>query len=258
MGEAKRRKAVGTYSTDVKVHPFYHVTTPENLPLILEGGFKDHAATRGILDIITHQFEPGVWLADVPPITAISVDQYFGHSDEAWIEVMATEEFYWQHMRGNEWQEESWPLRQWLIPAVAVNTLPRREIPLVEVLAMRIANDTTEHHRFYTADILREQIETELVDGVRERWRAALETAANNLTHLQCRRGHPMKGPEFERALADWRKQIEEMEKSPDPQKRATAEANRMLLETMLDPRTDEMIRQRLEEKLGPPKSRGN
>jgi hypothetical protein len=50
----------------------YHVTTPEKLPLILKDGFKDHAAAKGVPGIvITHRFEPGVWLADVPPITAI-------------------------------------------------------------------------------------------------------------------------------------------------------------------------------------------
>ena len=58
----------------MKACPLYHVTTPEILPLILEGGFKDHPSRKGIPGlIVTHQFEPGVWLADVPPITVISV-----------------------------------------------------------------------------------------------------------------------------------------------------------------------------------------
>jgi hypothetical protein len=56
--------------------PLYHVTAPKNVPLILRDGFRDNAARKGAGDIATYQFDPGVWLADVPPITAISVDQF--------------------------------------------------------------------------------------------------------------------------------------------------------------------------------------
>jgi hypothetical protein len=116
-----------------KVSPLYHVTVPEKLPQILRSGFKDHAAAKGIPGMmVTHRFESGVWLADVPPITAISVDQFLGHADEAWIEVLATEEFYWRHLRGNEWQDASWPTRQWLVSAQAVNQLSMQEVSLVD------------------------------------------------------------------------------------------------------------------------------
>jgi hypothetical protein len=166
----------------MKACPLYHVTTPEILPLILEGGFKDHASRKGIPGlIVTHQFEPGVWLADVPPITVISVDQYAGRKDEAWIEVMATEEFYRQHMLGNEWQDESWPTRQWLVPAEFVNQLRMREVPLVEVLTLRLLNQSTEHHRYYTPAVMRRQIATEMSGEVQARWNAALDAAVRNI-----------------------------------------------------------------------------
>ena len=55
-----------------------------------------------------------------------------------------------------------------------------REIPLVEVLAMRLANNTTEHHRFYTVDVLRQQIATEMSGAIQARWNAALDAAVNS------------------------------------------------------------------------------
>jgi hypothetical protein len=131
----------------VKVAIFYHVTTPPIAPTILAEGFKDNAARKGIFDIVTHVFEPGVWLADVPPITAISVDQFLGHEDEAWIAVRVTEAQFEAHFRGNEWQDSGWPTRQWLLPAAVVNQFPRWEIPLVDVLKLRIAERSTAHHR---------------------------------------------------------------------------------------------------------------
>lgn len=161
-----------------KVGSLYHVTVPEKLPLIMRDGFKDHASSKGFPGImVTHRFEPGVWLADVPPITAISVDQFLAHKDEAWIEVLATEEFYERHMRGNEWQDASWPTRQWLIKAQEVNKLFMREVPLPQVLAMRITNKSTEHHAYYTADMIRRAIKSEMSGAIQERWNAALDAA---------------------------------------------------------------------------------
>jgi hypothetical protein len=179
--EARARKLDAPPRPGDLICPLYHVTVPENLPLIMRDGFKDHAASKGIL-IVTRRFEPGVWLADVPPITAISVDQFLCHHDEAWIEVLATEEFSERHIRGNEWHDPSWPTRQWCVPAQAVNRLVRREISLVEVLAMRLANNTTEHHRFYTAEVLRKQIATEMSGEVQARWNAALDAAVSKVS----------------------------------------------------------------------------
>jgi hypothetical protein len=163
--------------------PLYHVTVPEKLPLILRDGFKDHASAKSVPFIgITHRFESGVWLADVPPITAISVDQFLGHADEAWIKVLATEEFYERQLRGNEWQDPSWPTRQWLVPAQAVNQLFMQEVPLAEVLALRLANNSSAHHAFYTAAVLRQQIASEMSGAIQARWNAALDAAVADKT----------------------------------------------------------------------------
>jgi hypothetical protein len=167
----------------LRIALFFHVTTPEAAASILDNGFKDSAAKKGFLGIVTHEFQPGVWFADVPPITAISVDQFLGHRDEAWIAISVTEEEFHKHFRGNEWQDPSWPTRQWLIAAEAANNFPRCEIPLVEVLRMRIANDSTEHHRFITADILRECILSEMnpEEPIQARWLAALDEVEREL-----------------------------------------------------------------------------
>jgi hypothetical protein len=181
MGEAKQRRAAASRKKEEPMQfcSLYHVTSPENLPLILQDGFKDHAAKKGVPGlIVTHEFAPGVWLADVPPITAISVDQVLCHQDEAWIEVTATEAFYQRHMIGNEWRDSSWPTRQWLVPACEVNKLIRREVPLVEVLKLRLANKSTEHHAFYTAEVMRRQIANEMDGDIQARWNAALDAAA--------------------------------------------------------------------------------
>ena len=150
----------------------YHVTTPEIAPVIMREGFRDHAAQKGVPGFgVTHTFDPGVWFADVPPITAISVDQFMAHVDEAWIAVFITEDDYWQYFRGNEWQDESWPTRQWLIPAAHANQFPRSEVALAQILRQRI-DDTL------TAEVLSELIETDLSDdGIKACWRTALTAA---------------------------------------------------------------------------------
>jgi hypothetical protein len=160
-----------------RMRDFYHVTTPEFAPVILTEGFKDHAAQKGIFDTVTWQFDPGVWLADVPPITVISVDQFLGHADEAWIAVQVSASGFNTHFRGNEWQDQSWPTRQWLVPAAVVNRFPRHEVPLVDVLRIRLTDNSTEHHRFQTAEHLREQILSEMSGAIQTKWLAALEQA---------------------------------------------------------------------------------
>ena len=91
---------------------------------------------------------------------------------------MATEAFYQRHMIGNEWRDSGWPTRQWLVPACEVNKLIRREVPLVEVLKLRLANKSTEHHAFYTAEVMRRQIANEMDGDIQARWNAALDAAA--------------------------------------------------------------------------------
>jgi len=50
----------------------YHVTTPEIARIIFRDGFKDQAAQKYVPGFgVTHTFDPGVWFAGVPPITAI-------------------------------------------------------------------------------------------------------------------------------------------------------------------------------------------
>jgi hypothetical protein len=159
----------------------YHVTTPERAPVILREGFRDHAARKGFGNMTTYMFDSGVWFADVPPITAISVDQWLGHKDEAWIAIFITETDFGRIFQGNEWQDESWPTRQWLIPANCANQFERSEVPLEQVLRLRIVNNTTEHHAYYTADILREQITQEMGGAVQGRWLAALDEATYKL-----------------------------------------------------------------------------
>lgn len=156
---------------------FFHVTTPAIAPIILRDGFKDNASRRGLLGVVTHQFEPGVWFSEAPPITAISVDQFLGHEDEAWIVIRVSREQFDAHFVGNEWQEESWPLRQWLVPAAVVNQFPRAEVPLVDVLRMRLTDTSTKHHRYYTPDVMRRQIHTEMRGEIQAKWLAALKQA---------------------------------------------------------------------------------
>jgi hypothetical protein len=150
----------------------YHVTTPEIAQIILREGFRDHAAQKGVPGFgVTYTYDPGVWFADVPPITAVGVDQYIGHSDEAWIALLITPEDFERCFKGNEWQDASWPTRQWLIPAADANQFPRFELSLEEVLRFRI-NDTL------TTEGLSELIESDLTDeSIKARWCAALETA---------------------------------------------------------------------------------
>ena len=118
-----------------------------------------------------------MWFADVPPITRISVDQYLGHDDESWLAIFVTEDEFSRHFVGTEWEDDSWPTRQWLIPAVIANSFPRCEIPLAEVLRLRIANTSTEHHRFYTANVLRECIHGETDGPIQDKWLTALMEA---------------------------------------------------------------------------------
>lgn len=181
--EAMLRYALALRDRDVgapakgRYVPLYHVTTPKNVTPILRDGFKDSSARKGAIGITTWQFEPGVWLANVPPITVISVDQYMGHEDEAWIELLVDDAFYADHMRGHEWQDASWPTRQWLIQAADVNKLPRREIALVDVLRLRIADCTTEHNAQLTAVLIEETIRSEMGGETAERWLSALNEA---------------------------------------------------------------------------------
>jgi hypothetical protein len=159
--------------------PLYHVTERANVALILRDGFNASEARKSALGIETYRYPSGVWLADVPPITVLSVDQWTGHADEGWIEVIATAEFYYQHMLGNEWNDASWPTRQWPVSDIGVNALVRREVDLVEVLRMRLANGTTEHHTYYTADVLNNLIRSEMGGDVQRRWQAALDGAVS-------------------------------------------------------------------------------
>jgi hypothetical protein len=190
IAQARRQKHLDsvqlrTVSQDIReklngqrVGTLYHVTTPEIVPVILRDGFRASAAQKGLPGlVVTHTFDPGVWFADVPPITAISVDQFMGYEDEAWIAVFVTEEDYNQHFVGNEWQDTSWPTRQWLISETAANSFVRCEVPLSEVLRLRIANVSTQHHRYYTAKVLQRQIQNEMSGDTQARWLAALNAA---------------------------------------------------------------------------------
>ena len=151
----------------------YHVTTPEIARIIFRDGFKDQAAQKYVPGFgVTHTFDPGVWFADVPPITAICVDQFLGHTDEAWVCIRITPEDFDRCFVGNEWQDTSWPTRQWLIPAAEANKFPRFEMPLEKVLARRIDDNLT-------VEEMSDMIETEMTDEtIKDRWRAALIAAA--------------------------------------------------------------------------------
>lgn len=85
----------------------YHVTERANVVRILCDGFNASEARKSALGIGAYRYPSGVWLADVPPITVLAVDQWMGHVDEGWIEVIATPEFYHQHIIGNEWADET-------------------------------------------------------------------------------------------------------------------------------------------------------
>ena len=151
----------------------YHVTAPEIAEIILRDGFIDHAAQKGIPGFgVTHTFDPGVWFADKPPITAIAIDQFMGRTDEAWISIFITPEDFDRCFKGNEWQDASWPTRQWCIPAVEANKFPRQEVPLRDVLAMRIGDDLT-------IEDLNGLIESEISDdAIKARWLGALQFSA--------------------------------------------------------------------------------
>jgi hypothetical protein len=102
-----------------------------------------------------------------------------GRSDEAWIGIWVTPEDYERCFVGNEWQDESWPTRQWLIPAAEANRFPRREVPLEEVLYCRI-HGTPEARSVggggtITAEEMSHLIDTEMDDPIKARWRAALK-----------------------------------------------------------------------------------
>jgi hypothetical protein len=45
------------------------------------------------------------------------------------------------------------------------------------VLTMRLNNNSTAHHAFYTAPVLREMIATEMSGAIQARWNAALDAA---------------------------------------------------------------------------------
>jgi hypothetical protein len=81
---------------------------------------------------------------------------------------------------GNEWNDASWPLRQWLVTADAANALARREVGLVEVLRMRLADNTTEHCAYYRAEVLAQLIREEISGDVQRKWLAALDEASRD------------------------------------------------------------------------------
>jgi hypothetical protein len=115
-----------------------------------------------------------VWLASAPPITAVSIDQFMGHTDEAWIAVDVPWPDFDREFRPNEWEDESWPTRQWLVPTSVVNRFPRREVPLVEVLRIRLDPACPLH---VPAADFEEVIRTEMKGQIQARWRAALREA---------------------------------------------------------------------------------
>jgi hypothetical protein len=114
----------------------------------------------------------GIWLADVPPL---SIVEPMNPKAEAWIAVDVTQEEYDAHFASREYPSKTWPARQWLLPAAVANQFPRRKVPLVEVLKLRL--DRSCPYRVSHADL-----ETLIRTGMRsplvqKRWLTALHEA---------------------------------------------------------------------------------
>jgi hypothetical protein len=162
----------------------YHVTSPEVAAIILRDGFQDHISRvqHGPFGGPPITYPPGVWFADFPHIGAISIDamkQYRDHADtdEAWIRIKVTpEEFdYW--FRTRERYDFTWGARQWLMEAVLVNTFPRSEMALADVLKMRLIPDLDGSGLDPTVEFMRAMIGQELTDPtIKARWNEALST----------------------------------------------------------------------------------
>ena len=93
------------------------------------------------------------------------------------------------HFIGNQWWHSDWPTLQWRLRAAVVNQFARQEVSLVDVLRLRIAERSTEHHRRYSAAVLRVMIEEEMSGAIRDKWLAALAEA------LDPTKNHPRRAP---------------------------------------------------------------
>lgn len=115
----------------------FHVSSPENIEKIMEGGFINKRSKKGVPGIgITYEHEKaGVWLANVPPITLCSIDSYAFREDDAWVSVTISEADIEKH--GEHWLDESWPTYQWLFEAEFLNKMPIQQIGFEKVLAYR-------------------------------------------------------------------------------------------------------------------------
>jgi hypothetical protein len=99
-------------------------------------------------------------------------------TDEAWIRIKITQEDFDRCFLDNEWEDFTWPTRQWLIPASEANQFPRDEMSLLDVLAHRLATEHCDHptNLHLTADFIRKMIETEMTDAtIKARWLDALD-----------------------------------------------------------------------------------
>ena len=122
----------------------YHTTTPEAAEAILANGFEDRVSAWSYIPdfenleggkmIPTGYYPPGVWVSDKPPIICIGIDQW-APDRTAWIEI----EFDLDDpITGESWEQDCWPLNQWLCRADEINAKCRlRRMPLDEVLSVR-------------------------------------------------------------------------------------------------------------------------
>ena len=117
----------------------YHTTRPEAAVAIMAEGFEDRASAWSYIPdfkggmVATGWHSPGVWVSDKPPLLCISFDQY-SPEHTAWIEVSIDPT---RPVRAEEWEQEAWPLRQWLCSAADLNCHPRRLLTVAEVIALR-------------------------------------------------------------------------------------------------------------------------
>ena len=93
------------------------------------------------------------------------------HKDEAWVAIEVDLAQYDACFRGNEHPHPSLPTRQWLLPAAVVNEFPRWEVPLVEVLKLRLDRSCPYHCSYVK---LKRLIKSGTWGATRERWLTAL------------------------------------------------------------------------------------
>jgi hypothetical protein len=188
--EEAEKAVVASLSTfGLKAKPsqdLYHVTTPEVAEIILRDGFKDHATTvrPGGFFGFTKTYKPGVWFADMPPISVVGDDGgYFGNvgRDEAWIRVKVTPQDFDGYFADNEILDDTWGTRQWLIKASKANKLPREEMSLRDALAYRLLNlGPYDEDLPVRPDFVRKMIEAEMTDAtIKARWLDALDAASS-------------------------------------------------------------------------------